>query len=161
MDCETHRDADLAAAARQWKHLNQISNKKADNQSNYQRNDDSNDDGNDDSGNCRDDDNVNDWDWESLDNNETDTSDTEYEVDEIAAAQEGVPYELDEDSKVKLNEETTAGLRHIFERARQRNALFIKRVMELSGRHSENEIIWNSEDSEVSADEANDENKDK
>jgi len=33
--------------------------------------------------------------------------------------------------------------------------LFIRRVMELGGQHSENEINWESEDSEASADETN------
>ena len=149
MDCETRRNTDLAAAARQWKHLNQSS----DDKSNDNSNDDANDDN--DSGDGRDDDNANDLDSESPDDNEADMSDPEFEVNESAAAQEGVPYELDEDGKVKLDEETTAGLRHILERARQRNALFIRRVMELGGQHSENEINWESEDSEASADETN------
>ena len=108
MDCETRRNTDLAAAARQWKQLNQSPDHKS--------NDNSNDDANDDN------DNANDLDSESPDDNEADMSDPEFEVNESAAAQEGVPYELDEDGKVKLDEETTAGLRHILERARQRNA---------------------------------------
>jgi len=159
MDCDARRDTDLAAAARQWKRLNQGSDDKSNDDSNDDAKDDSNDDSDNYSGDGRDDDNANDLDWESPDDNEADISDREFEVDESAASQEGVPYELDEDGKVKLDEETTAGLRHILERARQRNALFIIRVMELGGQHSENEINWESEDSEASADEADEENE--
>ena len=164
-DCETRRNADLAAAAREWKRLNRISDNKSEGESNDESNglslDDSNDDVTNDSSDGRDDDNANNLDWKSPDDNEPDTSDPEYEVDEIAAAQEGVPYELDEDGKVKLDEETTAGLRHILERARKRNALFIERIMQLGGQHSENVINWDSEDSETSAYETNEKAKDK
>ena len=157
-DCETRRDAELAAAARQWKRLNRISDdetnevtKDTGKKSMAESLDNSDED--------RNDDNANDLDWESPDDNEDDTSDPDYEVDENAAAQEGVSYELDEDGNVKLDEETTAGLRHILERVRQRNALFIRRVMELGGQHSENEINWKSEDSEASANGRNEEDK--
>ena len=127
-DCGTRGDAELVAVAQQWKCLNQISDDESKDESNkstdkiYGNSNDGSDD-----------DNANDLDWESPDENERDTSDPEYEVDEITAAQEGVPYELDEDGEVSLNDETTAGLRHILERACQQNALFIKRVMELNG----------------------------
>ena len=157
-DCETRRDAELAAAARQWKRLNWISDdetnevtKDTGNKSTAESLDNSDED--------RNDDNANDLDWESPDDSEANTSDPDYEVDENAAVQEGVPYELDEDGNVKLDEETTAGLRHILERVCQRNALFIRRVMELGGQHSENEINWESEDSEASANGRNEEDK--
>jgi len=135
MDCETLRNADLAAAAREWKRLNQISDNKSEGESNDESNalslDDSNDDVTNDSSDCRDDNNMNNLDWKSPDDNEPDMSDPEYEVNEIAATQEGIPYELDEYGQVKLDGETTVGLRHILERARKRNALFIKHIIEL------------------------------
>ena len=84
-DCETHRDAKLAAAAWQWKHLSRISDdetnevtKDTGNKSSAERLDNS-DDG-------RDNNNVHDLHWESPDDNEADTSDPDYEVDESAAA---------------------------------------------------------------------------
>jgi len=147
----------LRQQQRKWKRLNQIS----DDNGKGESNNNSNDDGIDDSSGGRDNDNMNDLDWESSDDNEPDMSDPEYEVDEIAAAQEGVPYKLDKDHKVKLDEETTARLRHILERAHKRNVLFIKRVTELGGQHSKNEINWDSEDSEASADKTHEEDKDK
>ena len=101
IDYKTHRDADLAAVAWQWKHLNLISD---------HSNDDSQNDSNNDSGDGSDDDNATDLDWNSLDENEANSSDPEYEVNETAAVQKGIPYELNEDGKVKLDEKTTAGL---------------------------------------------------
>ena len=117
----------LQQQQRKWKRLNQIS----DDNGKGESNNNSNDDGIDDSSGGRDNDNMNDLDWESSDDNEPDMSDPEYEVNEIAATQEGIPYELDEYGQVKLDGETTVGLRHILERARKRNALFIKHIIEL------------------------------
>ena len=149
-DCGTRRDAELVAAAQQWKHLNRISDDESKDESKDESNK-STDKIHGDSNDGSDDNNANDLDWESPDENERDTSNPEYEVDEITAAQEGVPYELDEDGEVRLDDETTAGLRHILERARQHNELFIKRVMDLGAQHSENEINWDSGDSEASS----------
>ena len=140
MDCETRQDAELVAVVWQWKGLNRISDDEANEVTKDMGNkriteslDNSDDNCNDDSSDGRDNDNANDLDWESPDDNEADISNPDYELDESAAAQEGVLYEFEEDSKVKLDEETTAGMRHILERVRQRNALFIRCVMELDG----------------------------
>jgi len=148
VDCEMRRDADLVAAAEQWKSLNRISDDESNDKSDNENNNESNNEGSN---------NADELDWQWPDDNEPDTSDPEYEVDEITAAQEGVPYELDEEGEVKLGEEATAGLRRILERARKRHALFIKRVVDLAGQHGESEINWDSEDSKDSAEEENEE----
>ena len=91
------------------------------------------------------------------DNNKFDTSDSEYEVNEITAAREEVSYELEEESKVNLEKEATTALKCIHERACKWGALFIKHVVDLAGQHSESEIKWDSEDSKDSVEEENEE----
>ena len=75
--------------------------------------------------------------------------------------QKGIPYELNEDGKVKLDEKTTAGLQYILKRTHQRNGLVIKHVVELNGQYGENKINWDSQNLEAFVDEVNKKNKDK
>jgi len=95
---EAHRDIDFKVAAEQWKALNCI----LDNHLNNHL-----------------DDNSNDLYWNFRDENKLDVSNPDYEVDESIAAQKGAPYELNAEREVKLNEETTAGLKYILKKARQ------------------------------------------
>ena len=125
VDFEVRRDADLQAAAQDWKAINDISDDKDSDEDNS----------------------ATESDWESPDEKEADISDHEYEVDEDIAAEEGVPYKLDEEGKVKLSDEANAELRRILEKAKNGQEIFAERVVEMSRQHGETEFNWDSEDS--------------
>jgi len=152
MDCEMRRDADLMAAAEQWKSLNRISDDETNDKSNDESDNENNNKRNNKSTN-----NANELDWQWPDHHKHEISDPEYEVNEITATQEEVPNELDKEGEVKLEEEATTGLRRILERAYKRYALFIKHVVDLAEQHSESEINWDSKHSKDSAEEENEE----
>ena len=64
---------------------------------------------------------------------------------------------MNEEGEVKLGEEATTELRRILESARKWHTLFIKRVVDLAGKHAKSEINWDSDDSKDSAEEENEE----
>ena len=76
--------------------------------------------------------NIDELHWKWPNNNKLDTSYSEYEVNEISAAQDGILYKLNEESKVKLKKKATAKLKHIFKRLRKQYILFIGYVVDVT-----------------------------
>ena len=78
---------------------------------------------------------------DTLDGNEPDILDLEYELNENIAVQEAVAYKVDSDRDVKLGNETITGLRLILEKTRKHHEIHTEHMITFSQQHGKIKLI--------------------